>query len=235
MFSMSRLATRSLLSKRAISATSRCLFSTDLSNLLDREINEETVTNAIPMPEDLTELMGTISQKWAIVDGSSTGEDGATIKMYKNDPTANGAKVVLKFHCQDTENEEDSSPISGLLSGGDEDEELSPPLQFEVEVSRAGKTMTMTCISEDALASIDGITISPSPDGAASSKSEENDLYRGPILEDLPDDVKEEFDLYLREDCGVDEDVAAFAAMYADFREQSEYIRWLKEIQKIVK
>jgi hypothetical protein len=29
--------------------------------------------------------------------------------------------------------------------------------------------------------------------------------------------------------------VAAFTAMYADYREQAEYIRWLKEVQKIVK
>jgi complement component 1 Q subcomponent-binding protein len=237
MHSIAKLASRSVLSKRVLVTAARIptiqTFSTssNFSSLLDREILEETETNPIQMPEDLTELKNILSEKWTIVDGSTTGEDGATVRMYKKEPLSNGSKVFLKFHCQDTEQEEES----GLFED-EEPEEISAPLQFEVQVSRAGKTMTMTCTSEDALASVEGIIISPSSDAAAAaSKSEEEDLYRGPILEDLPEDVKEEFDLYLRKECEVDEDVAAFTAMYADYREQAEYIRWLKEVQKIVK
>lgn len=178
------------------------------------------------MPDDLKELKNDLSEKWTIVDGSATGEDGATVRMFKKEPTTNGSKVLLKFHCQDTEAEEEDDA---------ESEELSAPLQFEVQTSRAGKTMTMTCISEDALASVEGIVISPTLDSTVtSSNSGDDDLYRGPILEDLPEDVKEEFDAYLREECEVDEDVAVFCSMYADFREQAEYIRWLKEVKKIV-
>ena len=55
-----------------------------------------------------------------------------------------------------------------------------------------------------------------------------------PLLEDLPEDVRDGLDLYLQEQCGVDEDVAAFIAMYADYREQVEYINWLKSVKNIV-
>lgn len=191
-------------------------FST-LSSLLKREIVEETETNPIEMPKDLVELKTSLSTKWTIVEGSATGDDGATIKMFKKELTSNGSKVFLKFHCQDTVQEE------SIL----DDEELSAPLQFEVEVSRAGTTMKMACTSEDAVALVDGITIS-------SDAEEDGESYRGPILEDLPDDVREEFELYLREECGVDDDVAAFTAMWADYREQAEYVRWLNEVMKIV-
>lgn len=150
--------------------------------------------------------------------------------MFKKEPTSNGSKVMLKFHCQDTV--QDAEGLLDNLGGEEEEEEMSPPLHFEVHVSRAGKTMKLACVSEDAQALVEGVTIVPSDD--SSPGADEDDLYRGPILEDLPDDVRDEFDLYVKEECGVDEDVAAFAAMYADYREQAEYIRWLKEVKKIV-
>jgi len=221
-------------SKSSLASNSQYRFSSNLSSLLNRELIEETETNPIEMPEELSKLKKSLSAKWTIVDGSATDSDGATIKMFKKEPTSNGSKVVLKFHCQDTVQEE-----GGLLDnigGGDEEEEeeMSPPLHFEVHVSRAGKTMKLACISEDAQAIVEGVTIVPSDDSSSSSGGGEEDLYRGPILEDLPEDVRDEFDLYVKEECGVDEDVASFAAMYADYREQAEYVRWLKEVKKIV-
>ena len=217
MNSLVRNAGRSMLKQSQFQTKSS--FST-LATLLKREIVEETQTNPIEMPEDLMELKKILSTKWTIVDGSTTGDDGATVKMFRKEPTSNGAKVFLKFHCQDTVQVEDT-----LL----DDEELSAPLQFEVEITLAGKIMKMACTSEDAVALIDGITIT-----SDASTDKDGESYRGPILEDLPEDIKEEFEHYLREECGVDEDVAAFTAMYADFREQSEYIRWIKEVKKIV-
>jgi Mitochondrial glycoprotein. len=209
-------------------------FSSNLSSLLQREFIEETETNPIEMPDELSKLKKSLSSKWTIVDGSATDSDGATVKMFRKEPTSNGSKVMLKFHCQDTVQDE-----QGLLDGmgieqDEEEEEMSAPLNFELHVSRAGKTMKLACVSEDAQAIVEGVTIVPSDDASASGSADEDDLYRGPILEDLPEDVRDEFDLYVKEECGVDEDVAAFAAMYADYREQAEYVRWLKEVKKIV-
>lgn len=209
-------------------------FSSNLSSLLQREFIEETETNPIEIPEELSKLKQSLSSKWTIVDGSATDSDGATVKMFRKEPTSNGSKVMLKFHCQDTVQDE-----QGLLDGmgieqDEEEEEMSAPLNFELHVSRAGKTMKLACVSEDAQAIVEGVTIVPSDDASASGSADEDDLYRGPILEDLPEDVRDEFDMYVKEECGVDEDVAAFAAMYADYREQAEYVRWLKEIKKIV-
>ena len=228
MNSIARAASRSLQQKlqHKINPTKVYFSTTNLSSLIDREIREESEVNPIEIPEDLLELKSTLSETWTIVDGADVGDDGATIKMYKKAPTSNGSKVMLKFHCQDTEPEEE-----GGLFESEEDEELSPPLSFEVKVSRAGKTMTMECISEDAEASVEGITMADAEDLSSDAKKE---LYRGPILEDLPDDVKEELNLYLREECMVDGDVAAFTAMYADYKEQVEYIKWLKDVKKIV-
>jgi hypothetical protein len=32
----------------------------------------------------------------------------------------------------------------------------------------------------------------------------------------------------------VDTDVAAFIAMYADYKEQNEYVKWIKDVQKVI-
>lgn len=216
-------------------------FST-LCDLLQREIAEEAANPLNTMPTDLSELKNILSEHWTIVEGSkASSNDGATVKMYKKENLSNGSKVTLTFHCQDSLNAEELGFLDSAVheaseavggNGGEEgeEEEESTPIKFDVTVSRAGKVMHLSCTSEAAEASIDGITIS------SSEKATENDedLYRGPMLEDLPEDVKDALDQYLEEECGVNEDVAAFIAMYADYREQMEYINWLKDVKKIV-
>lgn len=211
---------------------SRFLSSSALPSLISREITEEiAIFDPEEIPEDLADLKSSISDKWTIVEGDSTAatKSGATIKMYRKDATPNGSKVSLTFHCQDTiDNEEESASLFGEEE--EEGDENSPPVQFMVTVSKAGKDLKINCISEDAKASVDGMIIAPTE----ASLDEIGDLYRGPVLDDLPEDVRVGLDDYLVEDCGIDEDVAAFVAMYSDHREQAEYIAWLKDLKKIV-
>lgn len=196
------------------------------------------------MPPDLSQLKQTLSDKWTIIDGgSATSDDGATVKMFKKDGSGSGAKVTVSFHCQDSLDAEELGFFDQLTAGvegeGDnsnedgeeEEEERSSPVKFDVQVSRVGKVMHIACLSENAEASIEGIMISESDDN---SLEEDGELYRGPNLEDLPEDVKDALDDFLLMECGVDEDVAAFIAMYADYREQMEYINWLGNVKKVV-
>lgn len=218
-------------------------FST-LPNLLQREIDEEAANPLNDMPSDLSELKDTLSAEWTIVEGNtaSSSTDSATVKMYKKENLLNGSKVTITFHCQDSLNPEElgffqsaadtASDVMGVNGNDedlDEDGEDSTPIKFDVMISRAGKVMHLSCMSEAAEVSIDGVTISPSVEAI-----DDEDLYRGPMLEDLPEDVKDALDTYLEEECGISEDVAAFIAMYADYREQMEYIAWLKDVKNIV-
>lgn len=218
-------------------------FST-LPDLLQREIDEEAANPLNEMPSDLSELKDTLSEEWTIVEGNtaSSSTDNATVKMYKKENLSNGSKVTITFHCQDSLNPEElgffqsaadtASDVMGVNGNDedlDEDGEDSTPIKFDVTISRAGKVMHLSCTSEAAEVSIDGIIISPSVEAI-----DDEDLYRGPMLEDLPEDVKDSLDAYLEEECGINEDVAAFIAMYADYREQMEYIAWLKNVKNIV-
>ena len=51
---------------------------------------------------------------------------------------------------------------------------------------------------------------------------------KGPEFTELADDLQEAFQTYVEKECGIDGDVAAFIAMYADYREQEEYVDWMK-------
>lgn len=167
--------------------------------------------------------------------------------MIRKKPLPNGAKVTLTFHCQDTLVEDEpgmfEKMFEGEEEGGDgapdddaeeeeEGEEISPPLRFETTVSRAGTTLHLNCVSEDAVASVEGATITTGDGDVGVDPTEES--FRGPDLEELPEDVQKALDGFLVEGCGVDEDVAAFVAMWADYREQVEYVRWLDGVVKVV-
>lgn len=216
-------------------------FST-LSDLIQREITEEAQNPLNTMPTDLSELKSNLSDHWTIVDGSkASSDDGATVKMYKKENLSNGSKVTLTFHCQDSLSPEElgflesavheaSEAVSSSDEVEEEEGEESTPVKFDVTVSRAGKVMHLNCTSEAAEVSIDGISISSSE----ALTEDDEDLYRGPMLEDLPEDVKSGLDHFLEEECGINEDVAAFIAMYADYREQMEYINWLKNVKSVV-
>lgn len=193
-----------------------------LSSLISREIAEEKKVNPLEMPQELMDLKETLSTKWDIVDGSDTGGSGATIKMFKRTPISSGGKVTISFHCQD------SMPEEEMFDEEDLEEELAPSLRFDVSVSKAGKYMHISCVNQDARATVDGIVFSDSADEI------NEDFYRGPVLDDLPDDVREALDEYIQVECGVDEDVAAFTSMYADYREQAEYMQWLNDVKSIV-
>ncbi len=69
----------------------------NLSSLIEREIAEEDPVDELPA--GLAELKESLSSKWTIVEGDSTSTDGsgATVKMYKKDPTPTGGKVSVTF------------------------------------------------------------------------------------------------------------------------------------------
>jgi len=217
----------------------------NLGSILQREINEEEEAAAEyggQLPPDLAELHSDIKAKWTVLEGikgiGSDGEtgSGATVRLIKKSPASNGAKIGVVFHCQDTE-EDIPFDENEFLSGQDQDESEEEPSQavrFGVTVSKGGKTVVLQCrCGGDGEISIESATVR---DGEAESvltalAGGENlnaALYQGPEFSELAEDLQESFAEYVVKECGIDEDVAAFISMYADYREQVEYVTWMK-------
>lgn len=53
-------------------------------------------------------------------------------------------------------------------------------------------------------------------------------VAQGPEFTELAEDLQESFLNYVVNECGVDEEVTAFISMYSDYREQEEYVSFMK-------
>jgi hypothetical protein len=149
----------------------------------------------------------------------------------------NGLKVQVSFHCQDTIEDDvfdDLNDEEGV--DGDDEEEQSSPVRFTATVSKAGKTLTLACYTEHGFVKVDGVsTTHLAPQSVHETMGTLPKVeYQGPSYDELSEDLQEAFETYLEEECGVTEDVAAFVAMFSDFREETLYVSFLKEAQSII-
>mmetsp|Transcript_25014 Transcript_25014/g.37801 ORF Transcript_25014/g.37801 Transcript_25014/m.37801 type:complete len:240 (+) Transcript_25014:126-845(+) len=197
--------------------TNRFFSSNDLSDILARELEEENETGS-SMPEDLAELKETISEYWTIVDDGESG----TVKLFRKEGPE---KVAVVFHCQDTLDEELD----------DSEEESSPEVRFTLTVTKAGKTMVLNCVSVDASAVVESVvTTNEDIELIHDTGKVDEKLYQGPQFDELAEDLQDAFTEYVKEECGITSDVAAFISMFADFKEQQEYVRWLNQVKLIL-
>mmetsp|Transcript_34056 Transcript_34056/g.68630 ORF Transcript_34056/g.68630 Transcript_34056/m.68630 type:complete len:288 (+) Transcript_34056:554-1417(+) len=225
-------------------ATGRRWFSSvpaELSDILTRELAEEESNASATMPDDLSELKSQIEESgWRIVDGSSglDAGSGSTIKLFKKDPLeGSGAKVAVAFHCQDTIPTEEEEEGGGFFGedDGDEEEEDAVAARFTVLVSRAGRTMVYTCISEEATVNVERVCMVDGDDiESLINDGIDEKSYQGPEFSELAEDLQQSLGSYVDEVCGVDSDVAAFVSMYADYKEQCEYVAWLKSVKSML-
>jgi len=216
----------------------------NLGSILQREINEEEEAAAEfggQMPPDLAELHSDIAAKWTILEGisgiGSGGEtgSGATVRLFRKSPGSNGAKIGVVVHCQDTE-EDIPFDEEEFLSGeeGESEEEPSQAVRFGVTVSKAGKTVVLQCrCGGDGEISVESATVRDGESegvltALAGGENLNAALYQGPEFSELAEDLQESFQEYVVKECGIDQDVAAFISMYADYREQVEYVTWMK-------
>jgi complement component 1 Q subcomponent-binding protein len=191
----------------------------DLSDILAREYAEEIENSSAGMPAELQELKTTLEQDWKIVD------DGALTKMYR---TLGAIKVQVSFHCQDAVQGFDFAAEEG--EEAEDEAEAAAPVRFTLTATKAGKTLVLTCLSEDATVRIQSAAITTEDiEEIQKNAGVGSSQYQGPDFTELAEDLQDAFHGYLEEDVGMNEDVASFVAMYADYKEQTQYVQFLKD------
>lgn len=217
--------------------------------LLDEIKEEEEDSQSTQIPDDLAQLMKEdIEPHWRV----SSSNSSAVVTLYKKEKLSNGSKVVISFHCQDTlppSEEEMDAPLLDAMSNINTDdkssedddemeEEEASPVRFQVRVTKAGKTMLFKCLSEHSEAVIESLClVDELLDDSLSSDDNKNlsELFQGPEFTELAEELQDALHHYLEVDCGVDENVAAFISMYTDYKEQTEYVAWLKGVHTMIK
>ena len=193
-----------------------------LLKILKREHAEE-IGNA-DMPTDLADLQRTLEEKdWKIV------YDGAMTKLYRSSSTPVAMKVHVSMHCQDSVDSMQDDYLDESMEEQDE-EEMVDLVRFTVNVTKAGKSMVFSCLSEAAQAKIQSVAFTATDaDTVQSNGGVEAHEYQGPEFAELAEDLQEAFHGFLEDEAGINEDVAAFISMVADFREQQEYVKFLDD------
>lgn len=211
------------------SASPRLFSSTSdaLSDLLAREHAEEMANDTTTMPETLKHLKEKLQADWKIVDSGS-----AITKLYK---TVGALKVQVSFHCQDaTERLNDQFPEEEDSAEEVEHEEQPPSVRFTVSANKAGKSVVMICVSEDAVARIQNALVVDTDVDPLHTDGIDESIYQGPEFSELAEDLQDAFQGFLEEDVGVNNDVAAFITMYFDYKEQCQYVKFLEDAKSIL-
>ncbi|KAL7566911.1 hypothetical protein ACA910_008636 [Epithemia clementina (nom. ined.)] len=211
-----------------------------LLDMLERELAEEKMNESSDMPDNLEELKNKLSEDWKIV------ETGATIRMVRNNNNTDSSlnlKVQLSFHCQDVMDNDNESGNQGEEDEDEEEqedqEEEAGSIRFTVIASKAGHTLVFSCLSDGEEVQIHTVSTTSSTNdddglslltnGAVPAQD-----YQGPEFGELADDLQMAFHEYLARELGITEDVAAFIAMYSDFKEQENYVKFLKQTKRIL-
>ena len=220
------LAMKSIDHKRVIDypKRSKSSVSSDLALILAREIDEETSGGNFGMPEELVELKAEIETQWRIVDESISETGSMIVKMFRKEPGVGGGKISIEFNCQDRED-------GGSDIVDDDEEELASDIAFDAIITRAGRSLIFSCSTAGTDIVVEEVCIRTA-DSAANSNDEE--FYSGPTLTDLEVDLQESLNSFVIDECGLDENFAAFLNMYADYKEQMEYVQWLKGVHSFV-
>jgi len=154
-----------------------------------------------------------------------------------------GEEGVEPVNSRSSESERNNSSVAEGEEGeadGDELPGAAPPVHFTVTVEKPSKTeavLSAECTAQDGEVVIDYVNHYPSAalafavDPAASHGRA--DRYGGPNFPTLDEDLQVLIENYL-EERGVTQGLAVFIPDYVDFKEQKEYMRWLKDVKEFV-
>jgi complement component 1 Q subcomponent-binding protein len=114
----------------------------------------------------------------------------------------------------------------------DEDVEPAYPARLNVTIEKPGKgAMHIETVSQDGLIQIENVSYFRKPELADANTAEKDwarqNLYIGPPFRNLDSDLQMMLERYLDER-GVNAELAMFVPEYIDFKEQREYVTWLK-------
>lgn len=95
-------------------------------------------------------------------------------------------------------------------------------INFTTTVKKQNSEMIVTCTADE------NIVIQSVKVLSANDKDHE-DKYKGPPFEDLSEGMRDALTSFL-EDRKVNADLSSFILLYAQYKEQKEYVHWLKKL-----
>jgi len=202
-----------------------------LSAKLQSEIDYEA--NAATENPEVPEFLQT-SQKagvWAIEE--KVGHDEVVLtRKFGNE------NIRVMFSIVDVENETPEFEEEENGSGSEDEGAGSIfPVRCSVTITKPNGAMSIEAVAQDGVFSIENISFykdaALATDLTPEADWKRRSLYIGPQFEHLDVSVQEELEKYLLER-GIGEELALFVPEYAEWKEQKEYVGWLKNVKQFV-
>ena len=189
----------------------------ELIEVLDREYAyEKNSEEASPkMPSHLESFLKDTGFMLETADGSSQAK---LIRESGNEKITISFNIVPEY--QEQEQETDGNE--------EEEEDLEATVDLTVDITKKDSTLTfhMTAVEEGDFL-VNEVQFAPrNPDDMTVT-------YLGPKFDDLAEELQDSFADYL-EDRGLTEGLNDFIHEYAQWKEQSEYMRWLENVKKFL-
>lgn len=146
-------------------------------------------------------------------------------------------EITIKFDCQDeADDDEGGENLDDLENqqhavSEDDAEQLNGKfgIHFEVSIAKKnGDKAVFSCIATHQQPSIVHVNFVP-----ATASDNDSSLYGGPRYEDLDPAVQGGFQQYLAER-GIDDDLSFFVIQHSRYKEEEEYLHWLKTLNEFV-
>ncbi|KAF7360691.1 hypothetical protein MVEN_00800900 [Mycena venus] len=220
---------------RAFSASARSLQATPATSQLAQKLSEEISYEAQVAKDDghdVPEFLANFSETgtWEIKD--TPGNDEVFLTR-----TFGNESIRVMFSIADLQSMEDEEDPAT------DDEGNEPPLT-ELRVSLSiSKPTHDGALNADLYCANGGFQIANwaffksariGQELSIESDFARRTVYTGPMFEMLDSGLQEHFESFLRER-GIDEELAAFVPEYAQWKEQREYVGWLKAVESFVK
>ena len=104
-------------------------------------------------------------------------------------------------------------------------------MKFDAMITHSGKSPTFSCITFDTDVEVEEVVIVRLMEALHLTTKM---FYVGPTLEELEEDLQQSLNDFVVNEYGLNEDFVAFVSMYAYYKEQIEYIDWLKGIDSFL-
>jgi len=231
--------TSSLPVSRAFSASAKTLKSgssdASISAKLQEELQYEREAgfedNTVPAFLEEFQKQGV----WGIEDAAGNDEVALT-RQFGNET------LRLMFSIADIQNEEpdyeEPEAENENEEGSDETPQL-PPIRASLSLTKssANGALNVDMLCQEGHFIVDNVSFYPDS-RIGTELSPEADwkrrgLYIGPQFDTLDVGVQEEFEQFLQER-GVNEQLASFIPLYAEHKEQREYVKWLSNVKEFI-
>lgn len=196
-------------------------FQSTLADLLAKEYNEEQ--SNMEVCADFSDL-----QSKVLLDFQVRDKPNDMSVLFERD--FENEKITVEVDFDGAESINDQEEFGEVDAEENEEHENAMMVPIMVSIKKGNKEMEFNCVSGDQL-SVESVRMVE--DEEVEDEEVEN-AYEGPMFNELELELQDEFMDYLKER-GIHDDFAKYISLYADVKEQKEYVLFLRNAKRFVK